>query len=199
MPIQKIENLIDSLPKSKHELITEVNTNDHFELARLLHQLAPEGKIQVFNNLNSDLKRQEVLYETDLDSRLEIENSLGSKGLAILLSSMPEDEATDIIQELGVGEQKKILSQMEVKDAVVIKDLIKYKEETAGGLMVPNFNSVKENQTASEILMKLKHETNSDIPPYFCWFINCVTLYKSFNIRVIIFIGFEYFRYTSSW
>ncbi len=167
MPIQKIEDLIDSLPKSKPELITEVNTNDHFELARLLHQLSPEGKIHVFNNLNSDLKRQEVLYETDLDSRLEIESSLGSKGLAILLSSMPEDEATDIIQELGVDEQKKILSQMEVKDAVVIKDLITYKEETAGGLMVPKFNSVKENQTASEILMQLKHENNSDIPPYF--------------------------------
>ena len=45
MPIQKIEDLIDSLPKSKPELITEVNTNDHFELARLLHQLSPEGKI----------------------------------------------------------------------------------------------------------------------------------------------------------
>ena len=167
MPIKKIEDLIDSLPKRKPELFTEVNANDHFELARLLHQLSPEGKIHVFNNLNSDLKRQEVLYETDLDSRLEIESSLGSKGLAILLSSMPEDEATDIIQELGVDEQKEILSQMEVKDAVVIKDLITYKEETAGGLMVPKFNSVKENQTASEILMKLKHENNSDIPPYF--------------------------------
>ena len=69
MPIQKIEDLIESLHKSKPELITEVNTNDHFELARLLHQLSPEGKIHVFNNLNSDLKRQEVLYETDLDSR----------------------------------------------------------------------------------------------------------------------------------
>ena len=80
---------------------------------------------------------------------------------------MPEDEATDIIQELGVDEQKEILSQMEVKDAVVIKDLITYKEETAGGLMVPKFNSVLEHQTASEILMRLKHENNSDIPPYF--------------------------------
>ena len=76
MPIQKIEDLIDSLPKSKSELITEVNANDHFELARLLHQLSPEGKVHVFDKLNSDLKRQEVLYETDLDSRLEIEKSL---------------------------------------------------------------------------------------------------------------------------
>ena len=61
MPIQKIKDLIDSLPKSKPEFITEVNTNDHFELARLLHQLSPEGKIHAFNNLNSELKRQEVL------------------------------------------------------------------------------------------------------------------------------------------
>jgi len=167
MPIQKIEDLIDNLPESKHELINEINANDHFELARLLHQLSPEEKVHVFNNINSDLKRQEVLYETDLDSRLEIESSLGSKGLAILLSRMPEDEATDIIQELEVDEQKNILNQMEVKDAVVIKDLITYEEETAGGLMVPKFNSVKENQTASEILMQLKHESNSDIPPYF--------------------------------
>ena len=167
MPIQKIEDLIDNLPESKHELINEINANDHFELARLLHQLSTEEKVHVFNNINSDLKRQEVLYETDLDSRLEIESSLGSKGLAILLSRMPEDEATDIIQELEVDEQKNILNQMEVKDAVVIKDLITYEEETAGGLMVPKFNSVKENQTASDILMQLKHESNSDIPPYF--------------------------------
>jgi len=33
--------------------------------------------------------------------------------------------------------------------------------------MVPKFNSVSENQTASEILMQLKHENNSDTPPYF--------------------------------
>jgi hypothetical protein len=38
---------------------------------------------------------------------------------------MPENEATDIIQELG-DDEKKILSQMEVKDAVVIKDLMTY-------------------------------------------------------------------------
>ena len=71
MPIRKIEDLIDSLPKSKPELIREVNVNDHFQLTRLLLQLSPEGKVHIFDNLNSNLKRQEVLYETNLDSRLE--------------------------------------------------------------------------------------------------------------------------------
>ncbi|MDP7148920.1 MAG: magnesium transporter [Nitrospinaceae bacterium] len=148
-------------------IIAEVNAKDHFEIARLLHQLSTEGKILVFNSLDSDLKRQELLYETDLDSRLEIQNSLDREYLANFLGNMPEDEATDLIQELDQDTQEEILDQMEVKDAVVIKDLITYKEETAGGLMVPHFNTVSEGQTAREMLMMLKHENNSDTPPYF--------------------------------
>ncbi len=167
MPIQKIKQLINDAEMNPSAIIAEVNAKDHFEIARLLHQLSIEGKILVFNSLDSDLKRQELLYETDLDSRLEIQNSLDREYLANFLGNMPEDEATDLIQELDQDTQEEILDQMEVKDAVVIKDLITYKEETAGGLMVPNFNTVSEGQTAREILMMLKHENNSDTPPYF--------------------------------
>ena len=89
MPIKKIKHLVDRLPTSQPQLIKEVNHINHFELARLLHQLSPAGKIHVFNTLDSNLKRQEFLYETDLDSRLEIESSLRSEDLAFLFSSMP--------------------------------------------------------------------------------------------------------------
>jgi len=167
MPIQKIKQLINGAEMNPSAIIAEVNAKDHFEIARLLHQLSTEGKILVFNSLDSDLKRQELLYETDLDSRLEIQNSLDREYLANFLGNMPEDEATDLIQELDQDTQEEILDQMEVKDAVVIKDLITYKEETAGGLMVPNFNTVSEGQTAREMLMMLKHENNSDTSPYF--------------------------------
>ena len=167
MPIQKIKQLINGAEMNPSAIIAEVNAKDHFEIARLLHQLSTGGKILVFNSLDSDLKRQELLYETDLDSRLEIQNSLDREYLANFLGNMPEDEATDLIQELDQDTQEEILDQMEVKDAVVIKDLITYKEETAGGLMVPHFNTVSEGQTAREMLMMLKHENNSDTPPYF--------------------------------
>ena len=167
MPIHKIKRLIENASKSPSALTTEVNVHDHFEIARLLHQLPIDGKILVFNSLDSDLKRQELLYETDLDSRLEIQNSLDHEYLANLLGNMPEDEATDLIQELDPDAQKAILNQMPAKDAVIIKDLITYKEETAGGLMVPRFNTVLEDQRAGDILMKMKHEKNSDSPPYF--------------------------------
>ncbi|MDP6711887.1 MAG: magnesium transporter [Nitrospinaceae bacterium] len=167
MPIQKIKQLMVETEVDPTVIAAEVNARDHFEIARLLHQLPVEGKIVVFNSLDSDLKRQELLYETDLDSRLEIQNSLDREYLARFLGNMPEDEATDLIQELDQDTQEEILDQMEAKDAVIIKDLITYEEETAGGLMVPNFNIASENQTARDLLMRLKHENNSDAPPFF--------------------------------
>ena len=167
MPIQKIKQLMEETEVDPTVITAEVNARDHFEIARLLHQLPVEGKIVVFNSLDSDLKRQELLYETDLDSRLEIQNSLDREYLARFLGNMPEDEATDLIQELDQDTQEEILDQMEAKDAVIIKDLITYEEETAGGLMVPNFNIASENQTARDLLMRLKHENNSDAPPFF--------------------------------
>ncbi len=44
MPIQKIKILINNLPTSQTELINKVNNSDHFEIARLLHQLSTGGK-----------------------------------------------------------------------------------------------------------------------------------------------------------
>ena len=79
MPINKIKRIIATEPINPSVLAAEINSIDHFELARLLHQLSTDGKVLVFNKLQSDIKRQEVLYETDIDSRQEIQNSLDKK------------------------------------------------------------------------------------------------------------------------
>ena len=140
---------------------------DHYEIARRLHELSQEQKIQIFHLLDDDVKRQELLYETDIDSRLEIQKSLDQNYLATLLDNMPEDEATDIIQELPDNTQEEILSKMETQDAEVIKDLIRYQEETAGGLMNPEFNKVYFDSSAADIFAKIRRESNKESIPYF--------------------------------
>ena len=140
---------------------------DHFEISRRLHELSQGQKIKIFHLLDDDKKRQELLYETDIDSRLEIQKSLDQNYLAALLDDMPEDEATDIIQELPDDTQKELLSKMVTKDAEVIKDLIRYEEETAGGLMNPEFNKVRFDSRAEDIFNKIRSESNKEAIPYF--------------------------------
>ena len=134
MPIERIKEAFKDPGNQDDALRSLISDLDHFEIARRLHELSLEHKIKVFHLLEDDGKRQELIYETDMDSRLEIQETLDRDYLAALLDDMPEDEATDIIQELPDEAQEELLSKMEVQDAEIIKDLIRYEEETAGGL-----------------------------------------------------------------
>ena len=135
MPIEKIKNLTKEESINDEDLFTIINNMDNFSIARRLNEFSTKDKVRIFHLLNSDYKRQVLLYETDMDSRMEIQETLDKDYLANLLDEMAEDEATDIIQELSDENQKEILSKMEKQDAEILKDLIKYGEDTAGGLM----------------------------------------------------------------
>ena len=167
MSFEKIKEAFKGENYQKSSFGSLIVDFDHYEIARRLHELSEEQKIQIFHLLNDDVKRQELLYETDIDSRLEIQKSLDQNYLATLLDNMPEDEATDIIQELPDNTQEEILSKMETQDAEVIKDLIRYQEETAGGLMNPDFNKVYFDSSAADIFAKIRRESNKESIPYF--------------------------------
>jgi magnesium transporter len=167
MPIEEIKALLEETAEPGPEVAAKINDLDPYELARRLHELDPEEKVCLFGLLDSDEKRQTLLYETDPDSRMEIQDSLEPVALARLLEDMPEDEAADILQEHTQESRDEILEQMEPRDAGTIKDLITYEEETAGGLMTIRFNEVRGNPTAADILMSIKRDSNQDIPPYF--------------------------------
>ena len=167
MSFEKIKEAFKDENYQKSSFGSLIIDFDHYEIARRLHELSEEQKIQIFHLLNDDVKRQELLYETDIDSRLEIQKSLDQNYLATLLDNMPEDEATDIIQELPDNTQEEILSKMETQDAEVIKDLIRYQEETAGGLMNPEFNKVCFDSSAADIFAKIRRESNKESIPYF--------------------------------
>jgi magnesium transporter len=167
MPIDKVKSILNDPTISSDQTGNFLGEMDHFELARLLHQLEIEEKVLLFKSLKPELKQQELLYETDIDSRREIIQTLDHAFLADFLEDMPEDEATDILKELPPSMQEQILQGMVPKDAYAIKNLISYEEETAGGMMNSQFNKIEKDQTAGNILLKVKNEPANDHIPYY--------------------------------
>ncbi|NIQ01443.1 MAG: CBS domain-containing protein, partial [Nitrospinaceae bacterium] len=188
MPTEKIQAYFENPELSAEEIKSLINSMDHFEIARRLHELPVETKIRIFHFLDSDQKRMELLYETDKHSRLEIQDSLDVDDLARLLQGIPEDEATatDIIMEHPDETRDEILEKMSPQEGETIKNLITYGEQTAGGLMVRHYNKVRENEAAAEILLKLKRDRNQDSPPYFYVVNEKNQLLGYFNLRQLL-------------
>ena len=139
-----------------------INSMDHFEIARLLHQFSADEKTLIFQHIDDDIKRQELLYETDQESRKEISDALGLDFMAPFLENMPKDEAADILQEQEPEVQEKILEQMVPDQARTLKNLIRYEEQTAGGMMTPHYSRVDPDEIASEILSKMIRNPSKD-------------------------------------
>jgi len=162
MPIDQLKSLFSETGLPEAQAREMVNSMNHFDIARLLHQLTTEQKVIIFQYIEDDVKRQELLYETDQESRKEISDALGLDFMAPFLEGMPKDEAVDILQEQEPEVQEKILEQMVPDEAQTLKSLIHYEEQTAGGMMTPHYHRVTPDELASEILTKMIRNPSKD-------------------------------------
>ncbi len=90
-------------------------------------------------------KTSDVLMELDEDYREKILKNLSIKEIAEEVEELDTDDATDIILELSKEKQKKVISKIDdAEHKADIKELLKYEENSAGGLMAKELIKVKE-------------------------------------------------------
>ena len=77
MPLDQLKSLFSESGLPETQARKMINSMNHFDIARLLHQLTAYEKVLIFQYIEGDVKRQELLYETDQESRKEISDALG--------------------------------------------------------------------------------------------------------------------------
>ena len=75
----------------------------------------------------------------------------------VFVDYMDSDDAVDIIREMDEDKQEEVLSHIEdIEQAGDIVDLLKYDEDTAGGLMGTEMVIVNENWSMPECLREMR-------------------------------------------
>jgi Mg/Co/Ni transporter MgtE len=127
------------------------------DLADILEDLSNKGREAIFRELDPELAA-ETLSEIDLDMQMTLlKNEAPDKAAEIIENMSPED-AADILNEMNDDRADAILAEIddiEIQDE--IKELLDYEEESAGGLMTPNFFSFEHKQTKDEILQLIRN------------------------------------------
>jgi len=105
------------------------------EIAMLFEKLPQEAKERIINILPTDVA-SEVIAEMDEEHRPgELLINLHPEKRSEIVEELDYDDATDIISQLDEDEQQEILKDIDQEDATSIRALMKYDEDTAGGLM----------------------------------------------------------------
>jgi len=131
--------------KNDKELEVLLNDLHHADIAEILDELDFDEATYIFRVLDSD-KTAEILLELEDDLRENILSRLSPKEIAEELDELETNDAADIIGELSQEIKAEVISEMlDVEHAKDIVDLLRYDENSAGGLMGKELVKVNEN------------------------------------------------------
>lgn len=157
--ITQIQNLVQQnniveLENILHEI--------HFaDIAEIMNDLDTSEAIYIFNLLDSEITA-EILLELDEEVRENILRSLSAKEIAEELDELDTDDAADIIAELPQSKKAQVISELEdVEHAKDIVDLLRYDENTAGGIMAKELVKVNENWNVLTCVKEMRHQAEN--------------------------------------
>jgi magnesium transporter len=141
--IHELEQLIQN--KNDQQLGVLLNDLHHADIAEILDELDFDEATYIFKVLDSE-KTAEILLELEDDLRENILSRLSPKEIAEELDELETNDAADIIAELSQSKKQEVISELQdVEHAKDIVDLLRYDEDTAGGIMHKELVKVNEN------------------------------------------------------
>ena len=157
--ISNIKELIED--NSTDKLLSSIADIHYADLAEIFELLEITEVIFLVKIFDKQ-KIADALAEIDEDLREIILEKLSAKEIAEKIVELDTDDATDVISELTEERQERVFSQ--IKDAELtddIKELLKYDEDTAGGLMAKELVSVNENLSISKCLDEIRKQAKN--------------------------------------
>lgn len=138
------------------------------DLADIIEQMSASEGRDILNTLETSVAA-EALEEMEPAKQAAILDEIGSERASDLLEALPPDEAADILGDLPDAKAEELLSLMQPEDAAPVRELLKYNEDTAGGIMNPEVFRLSMDLTANQTIEKLRQEAPAGESIYYLY------------------------------
>lgn len=155
--IDHISELIES--GDKEAMRKEIEDLHPADIAALISHLDRHEIESVYGLLDTETAA-DVLVELDDDLRDKLLSSMSTEDIAKqVIDHLDTDDAVDIIQDLDEEDQHEVLSHLhDTTQAGNIIDLLKYDEDTAGGIMSTEMIVVNENWSMPQCVTEMRRQ-----------------------------------------
>lgn len=151
--LNNLEKLVDDkLDASIRNILINLHPAD---IAEILNNIKYERILYIFK-LFDDITAGEVLLELEENIREKILRDSKPEEISNIVEQLDTDDATDIVGELSDEIAEKVLQKLDKEDSDEVKELLKYQEDTAGGLMSSDFVYVDEEATVKEAIKAVR-------------------------------------------
>ncbi|MBR1542380.1 MAG: magnesium transporter [Bacteroidaceae bacterium] len=169
-----VENVKEFIAHKDGENVRNIIWNLHpADIAELCNELSVDEARYIYQLLDNE-KAADVLSEMDEDLRKELLEGLAPEVIAKrFVDNMDTDDAVDLIRDLDEEKQEEVLSHIDdIEQAGDIVDLLKYDEDTAGGIMGTEMVIVNENWSMPECLKEMRMQAEQMDEIYYVYVVD---------------------------
>jgi magnesium transporter len=138
------------------ELLRELHPSDVADLVEALE--TEEEQLVLMEALPAELASETLVEMDEEEDPGEILAALDPRRGAELLQEMDYDDAVDLVGELEPEERAKILAALPLEEAGHIRGLLRYHEESAGGLMDTLLVRVESTLSAGQAIAEVRRQ-----------------------------------------
>jgi magnesium transporter len=150
-----VSKLKSALNGNDEELKVLLGTYHASEIAILFESLQQDDKERIINLLSVEVASEVIAEMHEETHPEELLLQLHPEKRTEIVEELDYDDATDIISQLEEHEQKEILRDLSEDDASSIRNLLRYAEDTAGGIMNSEFIKINLNLNKQDAVVEL--------------------------------------------
>lgn len=157
-----LESLSESIAVEDVVFIRESMENaKKADIAALLDELTIEEALFVLRNLDPSFSA-DVLIELDEDPQYKVIKEMEPSELASLIDEMESDDAVDVLNQLVVTDREEVIRQLEKKEkSLHILELLRYDEDSAGGLMAKEIIKANQNWSVVQTIDEIRRQAEN--------------------------------------
>lgn len=149
------------------ELLARLHPAD---IADIIEHSPENEQPRIFDMLSDELKA-DVLSQMADSTEAEILDDLTAEEISDIVEEMAPDDAADLLGDLGDKKSAEVLNLMEKEDSEEVRELLRYDEDSAGGIMNTDFVALHGSQTAQQALDHIGR-LDTDEPVYSAYVID---------------------------
>ncbi|MDC3012433.1 magnesium transporter [SAR86 cluster bacterium] len=150
------KNLIAFLSSEKYSESKDVlNSLPAYETALIIESSPPKKRALIWQLIEEN-KEGEILKNLSNDVRETVLTYMDPEEVAIVTKDLEPDEIADILQDLPEQIMKEVIEKMSYQNKDILERVLKYPEDSAGGLMNTDFIVVRPYHSVELVLRYLR-------------------------------------------
>jgi magnesium transporter len=155
---QLVDDISDLIDSNQKGMVLNILTDLHpADLASVVTHLSKEEAQKVLEWLPVE-SAAEILAELDDDFRANLVDTMSQERLTAMIDELDSDDAADVLADLPDEMAQQILPELE--DHIDVKELLSFREDTAGGLMAAEYIAVGTEFTVADATEEVRRHSD---------------------------------------